>query len=95
MAMVPCPHCGTLNSEKRASCCNCQGELAPPKAAPTTCGQVHKFCMHATPYPPPGTKLAPCDVWCTVDDKAVKADEEAPPKCFEPAFSWKKTEALD
>jgi hypothetical protein len=30
-----------------------------------------------------------------VDDKAVKADEEAPPKCFEPAFSWKKTEALD
>jgi hypothetical protein len=95
LSMVPCPHCGALNSEKRTTCCNCQGELAPPKAAPADGGQVHKFCIRATPYAPPGEKLAPEDVWCTVFDKAVKADEHAPSDCFVPAFKWERTEALD
>ncbi len=95
MTMVPCPHCGTLNSERRAICCNCQGEMAAPKAAPAVKGQVHKFCIHATPYAPPGTKLASQDVWCTAFDKPVKADEAAPADCFDPAFKWERTEAMD
>lgn len=95
MTMVPCPHCGTPNSEKRTTCCNCQLELAPPKAAPAKGGQIHKFCIYATPYAPPGLKLAVEDVWCTVADKAVKADEQAPSECFVPAFKWHRLESLD
>jgi hypothetical protein len=94
MKMVSCPHCGADNSEKRDKCYQCEQDLAAPPKPKTATGLEHKFCVRATPYPPPGKKLGPDEMWCADFDKPVKSDEDGPAECFKSAFKWERTEAL-
>jgi len=94
MAMVSCPHCGAQNSDKRQYCYQCEGELhGAPKQTRSyvpTCAS----CSHAAIYPPPGQRLAPHQVWCMKQNRAVAAETVAG-DCFSEAFGWRREEIVD
>jgi hypothetical protein len=103
---VRCRACGANNSSGAKVCRRCAAVLEPPgrrgaafESAPPQPKEVpktaHKFCSHATPFPPLGKRIQHHEVWCTALDKAVPVNEAGPEECFCPAFTWKATESLD
>lgn len=100
-----CAACGAENSPGARTCRKCGRVLerpgrpiSPLEAAPPKPEEVpktaHKFCLHGTPFPPPGNRVQPHEVWCALLSKPVLADEPGPEECFCPAFTWRPTEAL-
>jgi hypothetical protein len=94
MDMMKCPHCGAANSTKREYCYQCEGALkGMPKVERdyvATCGS----CSHAAVFPPPGQRITPEQVWCTLREEAVPCSMVSG-ECFEQAFGWNRAEILD
>ncbi len=89
--MIPCPQCGSSNSELRDVCFACGARL---HKQPSGLVPICRDCRHSTLFPPPPNHIGPHDIWCTLYDKPMAAEGAAPP-CFEPAFGWGRKETLD